>query len=285
MRATLTLTLLAAVVLTGTACTPETVAARPVSTPSSTTVPATPPSTTTPTAKPSTEIAPRRVSPRALARLPKATTFGTTRAAPRDPNPRARPSGLLLHPKRMQPVFARPGGRPVAAVPATQLGAKTWLPVIQQRPGWLRVLLPSRPNGATGWLHHHPARVQLAESKHLITVNRARFRLTLYRDGKPARSWTIGVGKPSAVTPAGRTFVLANVYDAGSKFSKIVLPLGSHSDTFTRYGGGPGTVGIHTWPTPDVYGTASSDGCIRVPLTALRLLSRTVPLGTPVLVS
>jgi lipoprotein-anchoring transpeptidase ErfK/SrfK len=284
MRATLTSTLLAAIVLTGAACTPERAAARPPLNAPSTTAPAAPPSAT-PTAKPPPEIAPQRVSPRTLARLPKATTFGTTRAAPRDPNPRARPSGLLVHPKRMLPVFARPGGRSIAAVPATQLGAKTWLPVIQQRPGWLRVLLPSRPNGSTGWLHRHPTRVQLAESKHLITVDRARFRLTLHRDGKPARSWTIGVGKPSAVTPAGRTFVLANVYDAGSKFSKIVLPLGSHSDTFTRYGGGPGTVGIHTWPTADVYGTASSDGCIRVPPAALRLLSRTVPLGTPVVVT
>ncbi|WP_309114675.1 L,D-transpeptidase [Saccharothrix sp.] len=64
-----------------------------------------------------------------------------------------------------------------------------------------------------------------------------------------------------------------------------MLPLGTHSQTHTSYGGGPGTVGIHTWPTPEVYGTASSDGCVRVPRDALDAMSTRVPLGTPVLIA
>lgn len=243
-----------------------------------------PPSTTvtTPTPTPPRAVSPQRVGPRTLSRLPRATTFGKVPGAPRDGSPNARPSGLVVHPKRLVPVYSAPGGRPIAALPATQLGAPTWLPVIQRRSGWLRVLLPARPNGATGWLHDD--HLELARNRHWITVDRKRFRLTWHRPGRSSRSWTVGVGKRSAVTPAGRTFLLANVYDAGSKFSTIVLPLGAHSDTFTTYGGGPGTVGIHTWPTSDVFGKATSDGCIRIPRAALRLLSRNVPLGTPVLV-
>lgn len=224
------------------------------------------------------------IDPDALAKLPKATTFGTTPAAPADPEPRIRPSGLLVHPQRTVPAFAKPGGRPIAAVPPTQLGAPTWLPVIDRRPGWLRVLLPSRPNGSTAWLHQHPARVQLAQTPYVITVDRAKFRLTLRRAAAVVGSWTAGIGKPDADTPAGRTFVLANVHDTEATFSDIILPLGAHSDTHTRYGGGPGTVGIHTWPTSDGFGTRSSDGCIRIPNAALSKLSSTVPLGTPVLI-
>lgn len=64
----------------------------------------------------------------------------------------------------------------------------------------------------------------------------------------------------------------------------MILPLGLHSDTYTSYSGGPGTVGIHTWPSAEVYGTASSDGCIRVPPEALQLISTEVPLGSPVVI-
>lgn len=274
---------LATVVVTTSACTVQVTGAPVGPQPSIPVVTATPTPTEPAQEKPR-EVAPRRVGPWTLSRLPRATTHGTVRGAPKDWRPRARPSGLLVHPKRLTPLFARPGGKPIAAVPATQFGAPTRLPVIQRQPGWLRVLLPARPNGATAWLHADERRLDLARSRYWITVDRKRFRLTLHRAGGRSRSWTAGVGKPSAVTPPGRTFVLANVHDARSKFSTIVLPLGAHSDTFSTYGGGPGTVGIHTWPRSNVFGKASSDGCIRIPRSALRLLARTVPLGTPVLV-
>lgn len=216
-------------------------------------------------------------------RLPKATTFTTLEAAPRDPEPHAPTSGLLVRPRRAVAVYASPGGKAIAALPPTQLGAPTWLPVVDRQAGWLRVLLPTRPNGATGWLHVTRS-LRVARSRYAVIVDRARFTLALHRDGKRVGTWRVGVGKPGTATPAGRTFILAALRDQDSTFSDIVLPLGSHSDTYTSYGGGPGTVGIHTWPTSDVYGRASSDGCVRVPRDALTKLSTTVPIGTPVLI-
>ena len=47
---------------------------------------------------------------------------------------------------------------------------------------------------------------------------------------------------------------------------------------------GPGTVGLHGWPDPAVFGHAVSNGCVRVPSAALRALSRT-PLGSPVMIT
>lgn len=227
---------------------------------------------------------PPPVSAAHLRELPEATTHTTLRAAPKDPGPARIPSGRVVHPRRTVALYAAPGGPAIAALPPTQLGGDTWLPVIGQRSGWLRVLLPTRPNGATAWLHHSTRHLRVAHSPHRIHVDRDRRRLTLYRHGQPARHWRVGVGKPEAPTPGGRTFLLAALRDHQSTFSPIVLPLGAHSDTHQSYGGGPGTVGIHTWPTSDVYGRASSDGCIRVPRDALTVISTTVPIGTPVLI-
>lgn len=227
---------------------------------------------------------PRPVSAAHLRQLPDATTHTTLTAAPFDPHPTRVPSGRVAHPRHTVPIYATPGGPAIAALPSSQLGGDTWLPVIQQRPGWLRVLLPTRPNGATGWLHHTVRHVRIAHSPYRIRVDRDRFRLALYRHNHAIGRWRVGVGKPGAPTPAGRTFLLAALRDRQSSFSPIVLPLGAHSDTHLTYGGGPGTVGIHTWPTSDVYGRASSDGCIRVPRDALTVISTTVPIGTPVLI-
>jgi len=57
-----------------------------------------------------------------------------------------------------------------------------------------------------------------------------------------------------------------------------------HSNTLTTFGGGPGTVGLHGWPDPAVFGHAVSHGCVRVPTAALRTLSQ-VPLGSPVMIT
>jgi hypothetical protein len=188
-----------------------------------------------------------------------------------------------VHPTGPTPLYLAPGEPAFAVAPAAELGGDTWLPVVEEQPGWVRVLLPARPNGATGWLHLDPT-ITVARSPYRIDVDRAAFRLTLTRDGVTIDTWTIGVGKPGSPTPPGRTFLLTELHDSQSTYSSIVLPLGTHSQTYTTYGGGPGTVAIHTWPTASVYGTASSDGCVRISPTALQVLSTTVPIGTPVLI-
>ena len=76
-------------------------------------------------------VLPRPVSAARLARLPAATTFGRLHSAPRDPDPFAPERGTVLHPAVTRVVYARPGGPPVAALPATELGSPTWVPVVQ----------------------------------------------------------------------------------------------------------------------------------------------------------
>jgi len=214
-----------------------------------------------------------------LAKLPSATTHATLPGAPQDRGTDAT-DGEVVHPRRVVPVYAEPGRRAFAKVGPTQFGP-TWLPVVERRAGWSRVLLPARPNGAAGWVR--TALVDRRTSPYLVRVHLSSRTLEIVRDGATAGTWNVAVGASGTPTPTGRTFVLGQVVDDQQSFSPVILPLGTHSNTLDSYGGGPGTVALHGWPDASVFGQAVSHGCVRVPADALALLQQ-VPLGTLVIV-
>ena len=232
-----------------------------------------------PVSAPTTTIPPA-IIPENLAALPLSTTYTVVEGAPLDLGPPEPTDGTVVHPRREVVVYAAPGGAPIARLGPQQIG-ETWLPVIAQQPGWVQVLLPSRPNGSTGWLTE--TALDRAVTPYLIRVHLRSFNVELFKGGQRLGSWTAGIGKTSAPTPTGRTFLLGSFSDTAQRYSPVILPLGTHSPTLDSFGGGPGTVAIHTWPTANVFGTRSSDGCIRVPKDALDQLTR-VPLGTLVLI-
>ena len=229
-------------------------------------------------------VAPVTVSSARAARLPRATTFTTLRGVPQDPDPFATGSGLVTHPAVTQMVYARPGGPPVAALPATELGNPTWVPVVQAQPGWERVLLPSRPDRSTGWIYSGGSGLQTAYTAYQVNIELTARKLTVYDSGRSLGSWSVAIGGPSTPTPTGRTFLLASLSPARPTYSPLILPLGTHSATLSTFGGGPGTVALHGWPDTTVFGRAVSHGCVRVPATALQVLSR-IPLGSPVMIT
>lgn len=222
----------------------------------------------------------RPVSAAQLARLPQATTFGTVRGAPVDPEPSASLDGTVLHPAKDTAVYDKPGGKPIAALPAKQLKGPTWVPVIAEKAGWRQVLLPSRPNHATGWLPGG-GDVKEATSSYRIDVSLKQHRLTVTDGGRKAGSWPVAVGTGKNPTPTGRTFVLASLSPSHPTYSKLIFPLGTHSNSLDRFGGGPGTVALHGWPDQSVFGRDVSHGCVRMPQKALDTLA-SVPLGSPV---
>lgn len=214
------------------------------------------------------------------ASLAEATTHTSLARAPIDTHRYAATDGTVVHPTKVIQVYDRPQGRPFGKVGPTQIG-DTWLPVIAQTRGWVQVLLPSKPNGSTGWLR--AGNVERAHTPYLISVHLGSMLMELFSDGRQIADWEIGIGKPGTPTPTGRTFLLGSIVDPNQQYSPVILPLGTHSATLDSFGGGPGTVAIHTWPTTDVLGKADSHGCIRVSREALDRLTQ-VPLGTLVLV-
>jgi len=232
-------------------------------------------------------VQPVRVSAAEFAKLPRATTFTSIPAAPLDPPPFAATSGLVVRPLTPQVVYAGPGKPPIGVLPASELGGPTWVPVVQTSPGWERVLLPSRPNRATGWIYTAGAaapRIDTRRSPYLVRIHVAARTLSVLVNGRSLGTWTVAVGEPRTPTPTGRTFVMALLAPPHPTYSPLILPLGFHSNTLTTFGGGPGTVGIHGWPNPSVFGRAVSHGCVRVPRAALTILSH-APLGSLVLIS
>ena len=214
--------------------------------------------------------------------LPQATTFVTLKGVPADAG--ATGDGTVVHPVAALPVSATVGGPAVAVLPSKELGGPTWVPVVESKPGWQRVLLPSRPNGATGWIATTAGSVQTARSPYAIKVATGARRLTLLRAGRQVGAWTVAVGAPKTPTPLGRTFILASLAPAKATYSPLILPVGAHSESLDTFGGGPGTVAFHGWPQKSVFGQAVTHGCVRVPAAALKQLSK-VPLGTPVIIT
>jgi lipoprotein-anchoring transpeptidase ErfK/SrfK len=216
-------------------------------------------------------------------RLPEATTFTTLKNLPTETRTTTT-DGTVAHPLKALAISATPGGPAVATLPAKQLGGPTWVPVVGTKPGWDRVLLPSRPNGAVGWIATGGNAVETARSPYDVRVDTSARRLTLRRSGKSLGTWTVAVGAPKTPTPVGRTFIMASLAPAKPTYSPLILPVGAHSDSLDTFGGGPGTVAFHGWPQKSVFGQAVTHGCVRVPADALRQLAK-VPLGTPVSIS
>ncbi|WP_141579287.1 L,D-transpeptidase [Actinomadura sp. WMMA1423] len=218
----------------------------------------------------------------ATGRVPDATTFKTLSGAPADTTPDGATDGLVVHPTSPAPVFDRPAGHRFATLPTTELGGPTWVPVVETSGDWRRVLLPSRPNGATGWVPG--TALMTAHTPYTVRVDLTRRRLVLERSARPIGRWRVAVGGAKTPTPTGRTFVMATLAPEKKTPSPIVLPLGAHSATLDTFGGGPGTVALHGWSDASVFGKAVTHGCVRVPADALKALSR-VPLGSLVFIT
>jgi len=166
--------------------------------------------------------------------------------------------------------------------PATALGSKTTLLVLDQRDDWVHVSLPIRPNGSTGWVPL--ADVELRSNPMAITVDRATHTLTLTHDGEPILTTTVAIGSKANPTPAGQFYVtdLIDTDAPASAYGPFALGLSGHSDTLTEFAGGDGQLGIHGTDDPSSIGKSVSHGCVRVPNDVVTQLAELVPLGTPV---
>jgi lipoprotein-anchoring transpeptidase ErfK/SrfK len=184
------------------------------------------------------------------------------------------------------------GSPRVALVAATRpiTGEPTTLPVLARSIAaggarWLRVLLPGRPNGASGWIEEQRTRPSMTGWS--LTVDLAARRVTVYSDGHPVKVFRAVVGKPSTPTPVGGFFVEESLQmQPGEPGGPLALALSARSNVLQEFEGGPGQIAIHGRDDlGGTLGTAASHGCIRLTTASIDWLAARVGPGTPVTIA
>ncbi len=186
----------------------------------------------------------------------------------------------------------RSGSRVLVTVSAVRpiTGERTALPVVgHARSGggiaWLRVMLPGRPNGSSGWVAKQGTRSELTGWR--IAVSLGNRRVTVYRHGRPVRHFAAVVGKPSTPTPTGSFFVEETLQMTASEpGGPYALALSARSNALQEFEGGPGQIALHGRDNlGGVLGAAESHGCVRLATASIDWLARRIGPGVPVTIT
>lgn len=204
-------------------------------------------------------------------------------AHPADASPAPKHVSLTARTTEPLPVFAARGDEQAVGVlsPTTEFGTTRVLLVTKRKGAWLRVRLPDRPNGSTGWIRARD--VELRQVFDAIDIDLTARRLRWQRNGETVLETPIAIGAPDTPTPTGR-FYITDLLDTpdGGAYGPYAAGLAAHSDTLSEFGSGDGQIGIHGTNDPSSIGQAVSHGCIRVPNDVITRLVTTLQLGTPV---
>jgi lipoprotein-anchoring transpeptidase ErfK/SrfK len=148
---------------------------------------------------------------------------------------------------------------------------------------WVRLRLPGRPNGVTGWVRRSAlGPVRLVRTR--LVVRRAVQRVTLYVRGRRRFTARVGVGKPGTPTPSGHFWIREKFHVHGNPlYGRRALGTAAYSDVLTDWPGG-GVIGLHGTDEPGLIPGRPSHGCIRLPNPDIVRLYRLTPIGTPLLI-
>jgi len=180
------------------------------------------------------------------------------------------PARLLDNPWQVDP------SQPTSAVP------QVFLVQTRRTDGWVRILLPVRPNGSFGWVR--ATDVTLIPITFRIRIALGTHHITVFDRGMPIYTGPIADGAPNTPTPIGHYYirVLIKAPNPNTVYGPYAYGLSSHSDTLTSFDGGDGETGIHGNNDASVLGTSITHGCIRIDNTEITQLAGILPLGTPV---
>ena len=128
----------------------------------------------------------------------------------------------------------------------------------------------------------------------VITIDRAHFKLRMFKRLKFSKSYGVAVGQPAYPTPTGR-FQISNkqvnpAWTApnspwAGELAGTTTPGGSAANPLrARWRGIANGVGIHGTSQEYSIGSRASHGCIRMRVADVIDLFRRVPVGTPVLI-
>jgi len=128
----------------------------------------------------------------------------------------------------------------------------------------------------------------------IITIDRANFRLRLFKNLKVSKTYRVAVGMPAYPTPTGRYSITNKAVNpawtapnspwAGAYANETVAGGSAENPLKARWMGIVNGVGIHGTGIPGSIGSRASHGCIRMTVPDVVDLYPRVPVGTPVLI-
>jgi lipoprotein-anchoring transpeptidase ErfK/SrfK len=187
-------------------------------------------------------------------------------------------------------VLSRPGRGDVVAVFPQELpwGSPTPFLISEARRTaaghtWLKVLLPRRPNGSSGWVQRDQVRIRPVT--HEVVVDLSSRTASLLRDRRKVRSFRVGVGTDSTPTPTGRFYVTVKLKPpqiSAAAYGAWALGLSGYSEVHQTFGTGDGQIALHGTYKPWLLGQPVSNGCVRMDNETITHLAETLPLGSPV---
>jgi lipoprotein-anchoring transpeptidase ErfK/SrfK len=155
--------------------------------------------------------------------------------------------------------------------------------VEEQRPdGWVRVLLPERPNGSSGWIRQSD--LKITQNPYHMKVTLGDHKITVFERTNEIYSGPVAIGAAATPTPPGEYYirVLLQTPDPKSVYGPYAYGLSAHSEVLTEFNGGDGEVGVHGNNDQSVLGKSVTHGCVRMDNEQITKLSKLLPLGTPV---
>ena len=143
---------------------------------------------------------------------------------------------------------------------------------------WIRIRVPGRPNGRTGWVRAdtlRPARL----TRLALLLDRRRLTVKLLRRGRVVWRAPVGIGAPGMATPRGRFWIREKLRGGGGIYGPWAFGTSAYS-ALSEWPGG-GVVGMHGTNAPALIPGRPSHGCIRLRNADISWLARRVPIGTP----
>jgi hypothetical protein len=146
---------------------------------------------------------------------------------------------------------------------------------------WMKIRLPMRPNGRTGWVPRSALSELNLVRKHIV-VDKRRLRVTLYDRGRVRFRARVGVGKKGTPTPSGSFYIREKFKVHGVPlYGTHAIGTSAYAPTLSDWPGG-GVVGMHGTNQPGLIPGRPSHGCMRLKNRDIARLYRLAPRGTPI---
>jgi lipoprotein-anchoring transpeptidase ErfK/SrfK len=175
-----------------------------------------------------------------------------------------------------------PGGRRIDRIThETVFGSTNRLAVVGARGEWLAV---STETAGKAWIRR--SAVRLRDTSYMLVITLSARRLELREGTRVVFRTRVAVGSSAHPTPTGRFGVTDKLPGRrfGSVYGCCILAISAIQDQLPAGWPGGNRIALHGTNSPASLGNPVSTGCVRVAERPLRVLMRSVPLGTPVII-